>query len=312
MNPSAEIPPQAAQQMLEERFVGRRSPVATKPRVRVTANRIERLGATLIRMGKIDGDGLAAILAAQKRHGGSFGKNAVSLGLINPDDMQIALGIESGFIRADGPPQKIPPNLLAARNPYSPEAEQFRSMRTRLVTGKLSSSADLFSIVGAHESSGAPHIAANFATCLAQLGRRVLLIDADLRRPSLHQYFCKKNTLGLADILADNTPTKKTVRQTFLKSLDLVCAGAPSSDPQSLLCRLEMQKHIDYARAQYDHVVVLTAPFGATADGEFVWSMTGNALVVARRNRARLSDLKKMKAVLRDVGAELIGAVLMD
>jgi len=312
MNVSARIAPAApleAQRLIEEQL---------KPSMRREVGarrndafmRARRLGEVLVRMGRLDHAQVENIIAVQRRRGGSFGRHATRLRMVSRADMAIAIGVEAGILRDDPAPDAIPSGLIVAQNPYSPEAEAFRLMRARLIAGEASDKTDLISVVGAHEGAGANFIAANLAASLAQLGRRILLIDADLRRPALGALVGLSHDVGLSDMLAGGVDFSSARKVTLVKGLDFLAGGGRASDPQSLLCRPALGACFASACAAYDHVLVHTAPFGSAADGEFVWSATKNVLVVARRNEARGADMKRLQARMRNVGAEIVGAVM--
>ena len=268
------------------------------------------LGETLIRMGRLQRDQIDQVVAAQQETGGAFGRTAVRLGLIEQKDLQYALGIQLGFLHETSDQITIPSSLVVARNPYSIQAEEFRLMRTRLLTGATSEKLKLFAITGVDAEVGTDYTALNLAASFAQLGRRVLLIDADLRRPSLGRVFGEPGAPGMVEVVNGHLTYEQAVSETLVKNLSLLTAGGPAYDSQSIFVSEEFTKILERAKLEFDSVILLTAPFGDIADCELVWSATKQALVIVRQDKSRVEALARMRTVLRSVGADIIGAAI--
>lgn len=269
------------------------------------------LGDTLIRMGCLSAEQVDRILEVQNKKGGVFGKIAVRLGFLTPQDLQYALGVQLGFLHEAEGPAVIPASLMVARNPYSPQAEQIKQMRTRLITGFSAETLKLFSISAAGARTDAAYVAANLAASFAQIGRQVLLIDADLRKPKFSKIFGEPDAPGLSDLIRGDASYEEICRATLIKNLNLLPAGAHSPDPQMLLGAKGFSKLLEQARKTHDIVIVLTAPFGAAADGEFVWAATRSVFALARKHHTRAKTLSQMRSAIRSVGAEIIGAAMV-
>lgn len=301
MNAAARLSPIEAQDLIADRFV----PEAQR-------RKSQNLGETLIRLGRLKEDEVERVLAVQAKKGGPFGKTAIKLGLLKSHDLHYALGVQLGFLRETEAPVVIPERLVIARSPYSPEAEQFRQMRTRLLTSLTPETLRLFSIAAAGPGVDAAYAAANLAAAFAQIGRHTLLIDASLRKPQLSKILTGgPRAMGLTDCLRGNGTYEETCRETLIRNLDFLPAGTPSPDPQILLGGKEFHALLEQARQSYEIVIVLTAPFGANADGEFVWAASKNVLALARKHQTRAKTLTQMRSIIRSVGAEIIGAAMI-
>lgn len=268
------------------------------------------LGRTLLRLGLLDEQGVSRVVAAQKKTRAPFGRTAVRLGLLTYEQLYYGLGVQLGLLHETTEAVTIPPALVVVRNPYSQHAEDFRALRTHLATGaadKLS----VFAVTGADERVDADYVAANLAAAFAQLGRRTLLMDADFRRPRLSGLLHAEAEPGIIDALLGEAPFERAVEPTIVKNFDLMTAGLPSQDPQPLLSSKSFKAALQQAQSAYDIVIVLTSPFGKTADCEFVWSATERALVAARKNVSNAMSLARMKTALRHVGAETLGAAVI-
>ena len=183
-------------------------------------------------------------------------------------------------------------------------------MRTRLITGFASDKLNLFSITGADAKSGAVFTAGNLAASFAQLGRRVVLIDADLRKRKLARMFGAAGAPGVTDFVNGAASYAEIVHGTLVKGMDLAPAGTPTRDPQSVLSAGAFKELLDAVRNEYDIAIVLTSSFGGPADAEFVWAATQNVITLARKDYTRAKTLTHMRSVIRGVGADIIGAAM--
>ncbi|HBK90589.1 MAG TPA: hypothetical protein DDZ68_02835 [Parvularcula sp.] len=265
---------------------------------------------TLVRLGRLNDEAVARIQTLQREMNAPFAKAASKLGLLTRDDIETAIGVQHGFIREGEGEGRLPPDLVIVRRPRSREAEQFRALRTRLLTSKDGETIGLFAIAahGAHE--GADHIALNMAASFAQLRKRVLILDADLRASRLARAFALAAAPGLRETLLGECDIRNAVRATIVQNLSVLTAGAPDKDGHELLSSEALRLTLEYLRCAYDVVIVMTAPFGPVADAQFVWAAAEKAFVVARRHQDRLPALKDLNAALRHAGAGVIGAAL--
>ena len=265
---------------------------------------------TLVRLGRLNDEAVVRIQTLQREMNAPFAKAASKLGLLTRDDIETAIGVQHGFIREGEGEGRLPANLVIIRRPQAREAEQFRALRTRLLTSKEGESIGLFAVAsyGAHD--GADHIALNLAASFAQLRKRVLILDADLRASRLSRAFSVEAGPGLRETLLGACDIRKAIRPTIVQNLSVLTAGAPDKDGHELLSSEALRLTLEYLRCAFDIVVVQTAPFGPVADAQFVWAAAEKAFVVARRHHDRLTELKELNAALRHAGAGIIGAAL--
>ena len=144
-----------------------------------------------------------------------------------------------------------------------------------------------------------------------QLGRRVLIVDADLRSTRLSSRFGVAAGPGLRETLAAECDIRQAVKHTIIANLSILAAGAMRSNGHELLSGETLRLTFDYLRCAYDIVMVMTAPFGPVADAQFVWSAAGGVFVITRRNCDSLAELKSLNTGLRQVDAAIIGAALV-
>ena len=272
--------------------------------------RERRLGATLVRLGKLNDEAIAKIVELQRQTNAPFAAAASKLGFLTKEDVETALGVQNGFIREREGEGRLPANAVIVRRPASKEAEQFRALRTRLLTSKDAEKLNLFAIAANGTSREADHVALNMAASFAQIGRRVLIVDADLRSTRLSTRFSIPAGPGLRETLAAECDIRNAIRPTIIANLSALTAGEPAPAAHELLTGKTLNLTFDYLRCAYDMVLVMTTPFGLVADAQFVWAAAGGVFVVTRRDEDRLAELKALNAALRQVDAAIVGAAL--
>lgn len=289
--------------------IGRRRPAEpADPQSR--REREEALSATLLRLGRLNEEALGKINELQRRTNAPFTRAASKLGLLNAEDFAMAIGVQNGFIRERDGEGRLPPNAVIIRKPASREAEQFRALRTRLLTSKEAGRLKLFAMASNGSAHEADHVAINLAASFAQVGKRVLLVDADLRSSRLAKIFAVAPGPGLRETLAGECDIRNAVRPTIIANLGVLTSGALTPASHELLSASTLGLTFDYLRCAYDIVIVMTAPFGPVADAQFAWAAAAAVFAVTRRNEDRLADLRSLHATLRQIDASIIGAAL--
>lgn len=284
---------------------------AAAPSAQLRAERDQLLGETLLRLGRLNDEAMQRIADLQQRTNAPFAKAASSLGLITRDDVETAIGVQRGFVREGDGEGRLPANAVIVRRPRSKEAEQFRALRTKLLTSKDADKLSMFAIAAMGSNGEADHATLNLAASFAQIGKRVLIVDADLRASRLSACFGAPEGPGLHETLAGACDVGTSVRATVIANLSVLTAGAAHVNAHERLADKTLPQTLDHLRRSFDIVIVMTSPFGKVADARFVWSAVGAVLVVARRHHDRLSELTELNAALRQVDAAIIGAALL-
>jgi tyrosine-protein kinase Etk/Wzc len=204
----------------------------------------------------------------------------------------------------------VPPLASALRADRALEA--LRSLRTALDFALIVARSNVVAVASPGPGAGRSFVAANLAVLAAQAGRRVLLVDADLRRGSLHQAFGLPRGPGLTDAITGGVPVDAAPRATAVSGLDLMCSGPLPPNPADLLATQRFGEVVTTAARRYDLVLLDTAPILGVADGAIAASHAGVNLLVLRAGRESSRDLAIALERLAQAGTTVQGAILND
>lgn len=188
--------------------------------------------------------------------------------------------------------------------------EAFRALRTSVLLSAASQPPRSLLISSAEPGEGKTTISANLAISLAQLGQRVLLIDGDLRRPSLHRAFQLRDSRGVVSYLTGQQDWRAAVGKTSLLGLDVLVSGPVPPNPAELLSSDRMQQLIQEALEEYKFVVVDSAPLLNVADSRILATLVEGVVLVVKGGQTGRDLVQRAQAHVTDVGARVIGAVL--
>lgn len=200
----------------------------------------------------------------------------------------------------------------ALLEPMSPVAEACRMIRTAIHFGAAKDRRRTLLITSPAIGEGKSTLASNLAITLAQSGRRVLLIDADLRLPMQHKIFGASNETGLSGILQGSATLEESVEATEVNGLELLPAGPEAHNPAEMLNSPVFTELLDMLYDRYDHVVVDSAPVVGLADSRIIAASCDATVLVLRANVStrRVSELAH--SGLSSVGAQVVGIVVND
>ncbi|WGG49145.1 chain length determinant protein tyrosine kinase EpsG [Rugamonas sp. DEMB1] len=270
------------------------------------------IGGILLSTGKITPENAERVLRMQKELGIRFGEAAQRLGLITEADIQQVLARQFDYPYLQTGERKYSDRLLAAYQPFSPQVEQLRAVRSQLMLRWFARGRKALAIVEVGADDGASLFAANLAVVFSQLGEHTLLVDANLRQPSQHSVFDLPLGPGLSDLLAGRADRQAIAKIDSFVALSLLTAGTLPPNPQELLSRAPFVALNGELEAAYDVVLYNAAPFALGADALAVAARAGGVLLVARKNATLLSDITALTDEIRHSGAEVVGAVMVD
>jgi capsular exopolysaccharide synthesis family protein len=195
---------------------------------------------------------------------------------------------------------------------HSALSEAFRSLRTSVLLSAAARPPRSLAVISSEPAEGKTTICANLAISLAQLGKRVLAVDADLRQPCLDAFFHLPESAGLVNYLAGEQGWRELARPSGTANLDCLVCGPLPPNPSELLSSDRMRAFMREAAAQYDFVIVDSPPLLNLADGRILGTMVEGAILVAKGGATPRERVQRAHARLADVGARVIGAVLND
>lgn len=203
--------------------------------------------------------------------------------------------------------------LQAHLDPQANASEGFRSVRASLELANRSENLRIIAITSTIPNEGKSLFAANFATVLAQTGARTLLVDADMRKPSVHKAFKLHSPSGLATFLENETPNPDDfIHKTEVPNLDVVCCGKTPNYPSELASSKRMDDFISLMRERYDRVILDCPPISAVSDPLVIASRANGVLYVTRFNKIRRDHARKTVQRMHDAGLAIFGTVIND
>jgi len=204
-----------------------------------------------------------------------------------------------------------PGGLVITQAPHTAAAEAYRMLRANLRFASLDRPLHTFSVVSAEPGEGKTTTAANLAAALAQAGHRVILVDADLRRPRLHTLFGVSNNLGLTTaLLPDGDPLAAHLQTTTVPGLRLLTSGPQPPNPAELVGSERMTALLAEMNTLADWIVLDTPPVLAVADAALLAHASDATLLVVDAQSTRRRSAQRTVALLTAAGAHVVGAVL--
>jgi succinoglycan biosynthesis transport protein ExoP len=201
--------------------------------------------------------------------------------------------------------------LVAKARPQSQMAESYRALRTSLLLTSVGAPPKVIMITSALPQEGKSTTSINCAVVLAQKGTRVLLIDADLRRPSIHKTLGMGPRSGLSNVLTGSATLQQTIQPSkILPNLFILPAGTPPPNPAELLASSNMKDVLEELRGQYDHVVIDTPPTLSVTDAVVLSPRADAIVLVIRSGQTTKQALRRARDILTQVNAKVSGVLL--
>lgn len=201
-------------------------------------------------------------------------------------------------------------NLITLRDPGSAAAEAYRTLRTNILFSSLDKPLHTLLVTSTAPDEGKSTTLANLAVTMAQAEQRVLVVDCDLRRPSLHALFGAPNERGLTSAILEQGEGPLPVQNTVVPGLTLLTSGPLPPRPGDLLGSRRMAQLIERLRAEADIVLFDTPPVGAVADAAALAPRVDGVLLVLHAGMTRRDRAREARQLLEKVKANIVGVVL--
>lgn len=216
------------------------------------------------------------------------------------------------FKRKKAIPNNKMRHLITKLNPRSPISEQYRTIRTNLQFSSVDETLQSILITSPNAAAGKSITSANVAIVYAQQGKKTLLIDADLRKPTVHYTFRLDNLRGLSNVLVGDSTIEDAIEKSDVDNLDILSCGPIPPNPSELLASKRMKDVLENAKQLYDFIIFDTPPALAVTDAKILANIVDGSLIVYRSGVTEMEEAERTADLMKDSKARLLGAVLND
>ena len=275
---------------------------------------MRRLGEILAERTGLSQEGLVAILAHAKTHGMRFGDAAVALRYASAEDVLRALSVQFHYACVDDAPQLASAELPLLTRPHGPQSEALRALRGRLAR-RLARAGDgrpAVAMVSPDPGDGKTFVTANLGVAFAQAGARTLVVDADLRGPRMHEIFELRQRHGLSGALLGCADGQVIQPVAAVPGLHLLAGGAMPPNPLELVERDAFGRLMRELPRHFDIVLVDTPAASYGADALAIADRCGASLLLGRRGRSALPELRRLASDLAECDGQALGTVIND
>ena len=202
-------------------------------------------------------------------------------------------------------------NLTTISNLKSRCSEAYRNARTNIQFSNLDKNLDVIAITSSRQNEGKSTIVSNIGAIFGNLeNKNILIIDCDLRNPSIHRMFGVSNTLGLTDVLIGSKSFSQCVHNTKVKNLKVLTTGNIPDNPAEILNSNKMRSFVEDMKKEFDYIFIDTPPIGVVSDAGIVSTYSDGIILVTASNEIDENIVKATKERLKKVNANLIGCIL--
>jgi capsular exopolysaccharide synthesis family protein len=201
-------------------------------------------------------------------------------------------------------------SLITFKNPKSKASESFRTLRTNIQFSSVGKNLKMILGTSSAPSDGKSTIISNLAITYAQAGYKTLLIDCDLRKPTMHKYFVISNNTGISNYIINDDDIKNYIQATSVPNLEVVASGPIPPNPSELLCSDKVKLLFQSLKSTYDIILLDAPPVIAVTDAQILATLADGVILVAPHSGVEKRALAKAKELLDNVGANVLGVVL--
>jgi protein-tyrosine kinase len=201
-------------------------------------------------------------------------------------------------------------NLITFYSPRAVITEQYRTIRTNIEFSSVDESIKSILVTSSAPGEGKSTTVANLAVVFAQQGKKVLLIDADLRKPTVHYTFQTDNLNGLTNVLTKQSSIEMAVSQTYVENLAVLTSGPIPPNPAELLGSKAMEDLLESVKQEYDVVIFDTPPILAVTDAQILANKCDGTILVVNSGKTVIEPAVRAKELLLSSKGKLLGVVL--
>lgn len=199
--------------------------------------------------------------------------------------------------------------FIVEKEPKSIAAESYRTLRTNIQYSSFDKEYKVIVITSSEPGEGKSTTAGNLALCMAQGDKKVILVDCDLRRPSIHKKFKVSNLAGLSDVIIGKSDLSKVMHR-YNKNLVLLTSGKIPPNPSEMLSSKSMENLLEKLRENFDYVILDTPPVQEVTDSQILSTKADGTILVVRAERTKKESVNNAINLLKKVNANIIGTVL--
>lgn len=200
--------------------------------------------------------------------------------------------------------------LIVNKNAKSPVTEAFRTLRTNIQFSNVDKDIKTIVITSSGPSEGKSLVSSNLAVTMGQVDKKILLIDADLRKPKVHEVFSLSNEDGLTTVLVEGLDYKEVVISTGIGSLDILTSGPIPPNPAEILGSNKMKSFLENIKEDYDIILIDSPPVGMVTDAAVLSTICDGVIIVSAAGQAIINAAINAKELLEKVNANIIGVVM--
>lgn len=202
--------------------------------------------------------------------------------------------------------------LIVHHDPKSSVAEAYRTMRTNIQFSSIDKELSTIMVASANPGEGKTLTVSNLAATYAQEGKKVVVMDGDMRKPTLHKMFQISNTSGLTSILTNQNTLESQLCATFIEGLDVIPSGPVPPNPSELLASKKMAELMGELKEKYDLILIDSPPVMAVTDAQVIAASVDGVVFIVKSGTTKREVLRKAKGRLEHVKAHILGVVLND
>lgn len=205
---------------------------------------------------------------------------------------------------------RIVRNLITHSNPKSPVSEAYRTMRTNIQFSSLDKDIVTITITSSEPGEGKSTVLTNLAVTMAESGKKVLIVDCDLRKPMVHKLFKLNNSLGFTSALIENVEIDSVIKNDLdIEGLSVITSGPLPPNPSELLNSKKARMLFEALKKKFDIILIDAPPIGAVTDAAILSTYVDGIILVVAHGQASIEMIKRSKSLLDKVNAPLLGAV---
>ncbi|OBZ11235.1 MULTISPECIES: CpsD/CapB family tyrosine-protein kinase [Bacillales] len=200
--------------------------------------------------------------------------------------------------------------IITLTNPRSPISESYRALRTNIEFSSIDEKLQVLMVSSAGPGEGKSTTITNLAVTFAQSEKKVVLIDADLRKPTAHHTFSISNRWGLSSVISQQCSLEEVLQVTDIPNLDVITSGAIPPNPAEMMNSKRMTAIIAQLRGMYDIILIDTPPLLAVTDAQIVATKSDGVILVVDQGKVKREIAGKAVKNLESVNARILGVVL--